>query len=162
MIDEMFDEVSLERRIYALFKLDLTIKAMIAQQIPVSRSANASVFLTDKRLLFVFVDSPMKLTLSDIKKMMSRMNLHVEKFIAPDADVDYFDNIAREKFNKTFPGRVAVTDQDLGFYRTLAPYCPALVQISEIAGGVIRQYDPTAVGNWRASVKFSYRRIKTS
>lgn len=162
MVDEMFDEVDLERRIYALFKLDVNIKAVIAERIPVSRSADATVFLTDKQLLFCFIDSHMRLTLGDIKKMVSRMNLKVQQFIAPDANVDYFDNVARDKFNATFPGRMAVTDEDLYFYKTLVPYCPALIQVSEVAGGVIRQYDSTAVGGWRPSVKFSYRRLQTS
>ena len=161
-MDEMFNEVDLERRIYALFKLDINIKAVIAERIPVSRSAVATVFLTNRQLLFCFIDSPMRLTLGDIKKIISRMGLKTQQFIAPGADVDYFDNSAREKFNEIFPGRIAVSDEDLYFYKTLAPYCPALVQISEVASGVIKQYDSTAVGNWRPSVKFSYRRLATS
>ena len=161
-MDEMLNEVDLERRIYALFKLDINIKAVIAERIPVSRSAVATVFLTNRQLLFCFIDSPMRLTLGDIKKIISRMGLKTQQFIAPGADVDYFDDIAREKFNEIFPGRIAVSDEDLYFYKTLAPYCPALVQISEVTGGVIKQYDSTAVGNWRPSVKFSYRRLATS
>lgn len=161
-MDEMFNEVDLERRIYALFKLDINIKAVIAERIPVSRSAVATVFLTNRQLLFCFIDSPMRLTLGDIKKIISRMGLKTQQLIAPGADVDYFDDIAREKFNEIFPGRIAVSDEDLYFYKTLAPYCPALVQISEVTGGVIKQYDSTAVGNWRPSVKFSYRRLATS
>ncbi|MDO4271649.1 MAG: hypothetical protein Q4C83_01535 [Candidatus Saccharibacteria bacterium] len=162
MVDEMFDEVDLERRIYALFKLDVSIKAVIASNIPVSRSATATVFLTDKRLLFCFIDSPMRLTLGDVKKIISRMSLKPQQYIAPGADVDYFDDLAREKFNETFPGRIVVSDEDLYFYKTLTPYCPALVQISEVSGGVIKQYDSMAVGNWRPSVRFSYRRLQTS
>ena len=104
----------------------------------------------------------MRLTLGDVKKIMSRMGLKVQQFIAPDANVDYFDQIARDKFNETFPGRIAVSDEDLYFYKTLAPYCPALAQISEVTSGVIKQYDSTAVGNWRPSVRFSYRRLQTS
>lgn len=162
MMDQMFDEVSLERRIYSLFKLDISIKAVIADNIPTSRSASATVILTKDNLLFCFIDSKMHLTLGDIRKMITRMNMHIEKLLAPGADVDYFDSIAKEKFSQTFPGRIAVSESDLAFYRTLVPYCPALVQISGITGGVIRQYDPTAVGNWRPSVRFSYRRMKTS
>lgn len=162
MVDEMFDEVDLARRIYALFKLDVSIKAVIADNIPVSRSANATVFLTNKRLLFCFIDSPMRLTLGDIRKVINRMGLKAQQYIAPGADVDYFDDIAKDKFNETFPGRILVSDEDLYFYKTLAPYCPALVQISEVSGGVIKQYDSTAVGGWRPSVKFSYRRLQTS
>lgn len=162
MVDAMFDEVSLERRIYALFKLDLTVKSVIADRIPVSRSAVATVFLDSKRQLFCFVDSPMRLTLGDIRKMMRRMKLKAQRYVEPGADRHYFDDLAREKFNKTFPGRVAVSDEDLYFYRTLAPYCPALVQISEVDGGTIYQYDSTAVDGWRPSVKFTYRRIQTS
>lgn len=162
MMDDAFNEVDLERRIYALFKLDVKIKAVIAKQIPVSRSASATVFLTDKQLLFCFVDSPMRLTVGDIRKIISRMGLKAMQFIAPGADVDYFENIARDKFNETFPGRTAISDDDLRYYRTLAPYCPALVQISEVITGTIKQYDSTAVGDWRPSVRFSYRRLPTS
>ena len=80
------------------------------------------------------------------------MGLKTQQFIAPGADVDYFDNIAREKFNEIFPGRIAVSDEDLYFYKTLAPYCPALVQISEVASGVIKQYDSTAIGGRASSL----------
>lgn len=162
MVDEMFNEVDLERRIYALFKLDINIKAVIAEHIPVSRSAYATVFLTDKRLLFCFIDSPMKLTLGDIRKTIARMGMRPQQFIAPGADVDYFDDIAKDKFNATFPGRIAVSEEDLYYYKTLAPYCPALVQISEVTCGIIKQYDSIAVGSWRPAVKFSYRRLQTS
>lgn len=159
---EMNTTTDLEAKIKDAFNFNVKIDAAIASSIPVSRTANATVFLTNKRLLFCYIDSLTSLNYGDIKKILARMNLKVEKFIAPYADVSYFDRAARKNFDKIFPGRKSVTSDDLRFYKTLVPYKPALVQISEIAGGVIRQYDSTAVGKWRPSVKFSYRRIQTS
>jgi hypothetical protein len=48
----------------------------------------------------------------------------------------------------------------LHFYKTLAPYNPALVLISEVKNGEIYQFDSDAYGNWRVGARFSYRRIR--
>lgn len=165
MIDEMIDELTNEdlvHRLYSLFKINIEIKAIIAENIPVSRSAKASVFLTSRQLLFCYIDSPIKLTLGDVKKIIKRMGLAPLQFIAPNANVDYFDQIALDKYNKIFPGMKKISEEDIYFYKTMVPYCPALVQISEVSTGVIKQYDSTAVGGWRSLVKFSYRRLQTS
>ena len=162
MNDQLYDEVSLERRIYEEFKLDTKIQSIIVRQIPAGRSAVATVFLSEKHQLYCFIDSPMRLTLRDARKIVSRMGLKALKYLPPHDDEAYFDTVARDKFNAMFPGRMVVTNEDLFYYKTMAPYCPALVQIGEVTCGVIKQYDPTAVGSWRPSVKFSYRRLQTS
>ena len=157
----IFDELNLEKAVRAEFGLNLNVKSQIAR-VPVSPSDVATVFLTDKGLLFALIDGRAKLTLGDVKKIITRMNLAAEEFWPPQKDPDYFRRRATEKFNEVFPGRGVVRDDDLAFYKTLAPYSPALVQIAEVRDGVIKQFDTDAVGHWRPSVKFAYRRIRTS
>lgn len=161
-MDRIFDDFALERTVKDRFGLTLEIESVIADRIPISATAVATVFLTSKRQLFCFIVAQSNLNLGDVKKMVGRMGLKPGSYVPPRGRPDYFDDIAREKFRKVFPGRTQVTSDDLIYYRTLAPYNPALVQIQEIPDGHIRQYDTDAHGNWRTAAKFAYRRIKTS
>lgn len=161
-MNPIFDEINLEKYIHTMFGLRLDVKSMIANKVPVGPGAFAKVFLSNKGLLYALIISNNNLMFGDIKKIVSKMNLRVEQFMPPRADSYYFDRLAESKFREVFPGRGAVKDSDLVFYRTLAPYNPALVQVSEVVDGVIKQYDRDAVGDWRPNIKFAYRRIRTS
>jgi hypothetical protein len=161
-MNRLYDEMSLEKHIRASFGLRVDIKSIITDKIPVGASSGATVFLSDKGQLYAFIVTHGGQNLGDVKRILSRMNLRPEQFMPPHADAGYFDRVATTKFREVFPGRTAIRDDDLTFYRTLAPYNPALVQIAEVLGGVIKQYDSDAVGRWRSSVKFQYRRIRTS
>lgn len=90
------------------------------------------------------------------------MGMKPEGYIPPKGHPNYFDEIGRERFRAVFPGRTHVTSDDLVYYRTLAPYNPALIRIREIPEGVIKQFDTDAQGNWRPAARFAYRRIPTS
>jgi hypothetical protein len=162
MNDEIYDDMALERIAKDHFGMDIDISQVIVRQIEVSRTATATVFLTKKKQLLVYVTGHSKLLLSDIKKIIARMGLKAELYLPPKGQPDYFDRVGREKFSAVFPGRGHVSDDDILFYRTLSPYNPALVMISEVKDGHIYQYDSDARGGWRAAVKFTYRRIKTS
>ena len=157
-----FDEISLEKFVHSTFGLNFDIKTIIADKIPVGSGAFASVILSEKGMLYVLIASRGAMNLGDVKKILTRMNLRAEQFFPPHGDPDYFNRIALAKFREVYPGRGIVRDDDLTFYRTLASYNPALVQIVEVVDGIIRQYDTDSVGKWRPSVKFSYRRIRTS
>jgi hypothetical protein len=161
-MDSLYDEVRLEKHIHAAFGLRVEIKSVIAAKISVGPSSSATVFLSDKGLLYALIATRGGQNLGDVKKILGRMNLRSEQFMPPRSDAGYFDRVAATKFREVFPGRGVVNDQDLVFYRTLAPYNPALVQVAEILGGVIKQYDRDAATHWRPSVKFQYRRIRTS
>ncbi|MCL2174396.1 hypothetical protein FWH58_03885 [Candidatus Saccharibacteria bacterium] len=161
-MNQLYNEISLEKHVQAAFGLHVDIKSIIADKIPAGASTGASVFLSEKGLLYALIVTHGGQNLGDVKKILTRMNLRAEQLMPPHADAGYFDRIATAKFREIFPGRAPKNDNDLVFYRTLAPYNPALVQIAEIAGGVIQQYDSDAVGHWRPSVKFTYRRITTS
>lgn len=162
MNDEIYDDIALERIAKAQFGLKVEIDKVIVRQVPVSHVAEATVFLTTKKQLFVYVTAHSKLALSDVKKIVTRMGLRAELFLPPKGEVDYFDSIGRAKFREVFPGRRNPSKDDIMFYRTLAPYNPALVQIHEVKDGEIKQFDTDASSGWRIAARFAYRRIKTS
>lgn len=162
MNDEIYDDMALERIAKERFGVDVTIGQVIVRDVDVSRSSTATVFLTKKKQLMVYVSGHSRLLLSDVKKIVSRMGLKAELYFPPIGQPDYFDAIGRERFRDVFPGRSQISNEDIVFYRTLAPYNPALVLISEVKSGEIYQYDSDARGQWRVSAKFAYRRIKTS
>ena len=162
MNDATFDQLALERICKTGFGIDAEVKQVIAWQVPVNRTDRATVFLTTKKQLYVYVEAQSRLLLSDVKKIIARMGLKAEMYVPPKGQPQYFDEIGRKKFNDVFTGRTHVTDADIVFYRTLAPYAPALVQISEVKNGVISQFDSDASGGWRSAAKFAYRRIRTS
>lgn len=162
MNDEIYDDIALEQIAKSKFGLKIEIDKVIVRQIPVSHVAEATVFLTTKKQLFVYITARSKFVLSDVKKVVNRMGLKAELFLPPKGEVDYFDEIGRNKFREVFPGRRNPTKDDIIFYRTLAPYNPALVQIHEVKDGEIKQFDTDSSSSWRVVARFAYRRIKTS
>lgn len=162
MNEEIYDDIALERIAFDRFGLDIDVSKVILRQVEVGRVAHATVILTKKKQLFVYVSGHSKLLLGDVKKIVSRMGLKAEIYFPPKGQPDYFDHIGREKFQAVFPGRSHINDGDILFYRTLAPYNPAMILISEVKNGEIYQYDSDARGGWRVAAKFAYRRIKTS
>jgi hypothetical protein len=162
MRDEIYDDMALERICKERFGVDAEISQVILRSVDVSRSATATVFLTKKKQLLVYVQGHSRLLLGDVKKIVARMGLKAELFFPPKNQPDYFDIVGRDKFREVFPGRGHINDDDIIFYRTLAPYNPGLVLISEVKNGEIYRYDSDAKNDWRLAAKFAYRRIKTS
>ena len=160
MNSEIYDDTMLERLAKEKFGVDVDIEQVIVRNVEVSRTTSATVFLTKKKQLMVLVSGHSHLLLSDVKKVISRMGLKAELFFPPKGRLDYFDTVGREKFREVFPGRDHINDEDIIFYKTLAPYNPALVLISEVKNGEIYQYDSDARGDWRVATRFTYRRIK--
>jgi hypothetical protein len=162
MSDKMYDELALERTIRSQFGVDIDVRQTIVSHVPISHTGDATLFLTTKKQLYVYVSGKSKFLLGDVKKIVSRMGLKAELYIPPKGRPHYFDEVGRAKFHDVFPGRSHVSDDDILFYRTLAPYNPALVLISEVRDGHVYQFDTDASSGWRVAVKFAYRRIKTS
>lgn len=158
----LLDDLALEKSAKEKFGVVLDVDSVLARNISVGHAAHATIFLSSKKQLFCYIDGPSRLLLSDIKKIASRIGLKVELYFPPINQPTYFDEIGRQKFREVFPGRKDVHDSDLVFYRTLAPYCPALLLISEVKEGIIYCADSDAHAGWRPAVKFTYRRIKTS
>ncbi len=159
---DLFDDFALEKQAKDQFGVVVEIDRAIVRNVSVGKSARATVFLTKKKQLFCYIDGPARLLLSDVKKVISRMGLKAEDYFPPKGRPHYFDDIGREKFRDVFPGRRDVSAEDIVFYRTLAPYSPALVSIREVKNGTIYCADSDATGGWRPAAKFAYRRIKTS
>lgn len=162
MNDHAYDDLAIEKAIYAEFGVQLDVDAVIARHFPVSRNAEATLFLSKKEQLLLYIPRSSELLLSDVKKIVGRVGLKAELFFPPKGRPHYFDEVGTQKFREIFPGRSNITAEDIVFYRTLAPYSPALVLIQEVKGGVIYQFDSDSKGGWRQHTKFAYRRIKTS
>ncbi|MEP7204565.1 MAG: hypothetical protein ABI716_00025 [Candidatus Saccharibacteria bacterium] len=162
MSDKMYDDLALERSIRGRFGVNIDVLQTIVTHSPVSHTTDATLFLTTKKQMYLYINGQSKLLLGDIKKIVSRMGLRAELYVPPKGRPDYFDEIGRDKFREVFPGRTHVGDDDIIFYRTLAAYNPALVKISEVKNGEVYQFDSDATGNWRLATKFAYRRIQTS
>lgn len=160
--NDMLDDFALEKLAREQFGAELDVDSVILRRAAVGGGAYATVFLTGKKQLYCYISGPARLLFGDVKKVIARMGLKAELYYPPKGHPQYFDDIAREKFRDVFPGRRDVHDEDLVFYRTLAPYSPALVQINEVRDGTIYCADHDARTGWRPAVKFTYRRIKTS
>lgn len=160
MNSSVYDDMALEQIAKTKFGMPIDIDFVIARNVPVSRVAQATLFLTTKKQLYLYVNGTSKLLLADIQKIVSRMGLVAELYLPPKGQPTYFDDIGRDKFKSVFPGRSSPAESDLLYYRTLAPYNPALIQISEVKNGEIMQFDVDAKTNWRVVTKFAYRRIK--
>lgn len=158
----MYDELALERIARDKFGFPADIQSVILANADVSRTAQASVFLTSKKQLMVYIEASSTLLLSDVKKIILRMGLRAELFVPPKGQPQYFEEIGRMKFREVFPGRTHISDEDIQFYKTLAPYNPALILISEVKNGEIYQFDADARTGWRVGARFHYRRIRTS
>lgn len=159
---DIFDSFAIERSAKELFGVAIEVNKTIVRRVDAGKAALATVFLTDKKQLYCYIDGPSKLLFGDVKKIISRMGLTAEMYFPPKGRPHYFDEIGEQKFRQVFPSRKEVTPEDIIFYRTLAPYSPALVAIGEVKDGTIYQADHDARGGWRPAIKFAYRRIKTS
>lgn len=157
LADEAIEQIAKDR-----FGLDLEIRQMIAREIPIGHTGDASVFLSKKKQLYAYIHGQSNYVLGDIQKIVARMGLRAELYIPPKGQPHYFDDIAAEKFTQTYPGRKPTSENDLRYYKTLASYNPALVVVHEVKNGEIKQFDTDASSGWRTVAKFAYRRIKTS
>jgi hypothetical protein len=162
MNDDIYDDLALERSAKQEFGVDIEIEKVIVRGISVGHSARATVLLSKKKQLYCYIYGHSKLVLNDVKKIAARMGIVVELYFPPKGRPTYFDDIGRERFSLVFPGRKEIHESDIVFYRTLAPYNPALLLVREIREGHIYQADSDARSGWRVATKFAYRRIKTS
>lgn len=162
MSKKMYDELALESAVRESFGVDLEVRQLVALRLPVGRSLEATLFLTTKKQLYLYICGQSKVSLGDVKKVVSRMGLRAELFIPPKNRPHYFEEIGAIKFHEVFPGRKLVNGDDISFYKTLAPYNPALILINEVKEGVISQFDSDSKSGWRAALKFSYKKIKTN
>ena len=126
MSPAVYDDLALERLAKERFGMNVEVESVILRRVDVSRTAKATVFLTAKRQLLLYIEASSPLLLADVKKLVSRMGMKAEMYMPPKGQPHYFDDIGRSKFLEVFPGRSQISNEDIQFYRTLAPYNPAL------------------------------------
>ena len=143
----MHDERALAALIDDQFRLTVEIQSVVLPMSDVSRTAQAMVVLDRTGELLAYITARAIMTLGDVKRLVRRMGLRPERFVPPKHQPNYFDDIATEKFQ-----------DDLIYYRTLVPYNPALVVISEVKRGEIYQLDPDARGGYRVGARLHYKR----
>ena len=158
----MNNEQKLNRLLRENFGIDVDAKSIIVCAAPVSHTSEATLFLSTKNQLYLYVAAKSKQNLGDVKKIVTRMGLKAELYLPPKGRPLYFNEIASQKFHEVFPGRKIVSDEDLVFYKTLVNYNPALILISEVRDGHVYRFDSDAATGWRVAAKFAYKRIKTN
>lgn len=158
MVDDIKSYKTLKDALSSQFSFTNKISEILLNNVPISPSANATVFFDSNNNLFIYVYTNSKLNLADIRGAISKMGLRPLVYLPPKGDPDYFDSAARQKYQRVFPSRKSISDNDLEYYRTLVPYAPALVQISEIKDGAIKTYSPDTHGSWRVVIKQTYKK----
>lgn len=98
MNESVYDDMALEQIAKSRFGMTIDIDHVIVRGVPVSRVATATLFLTEKKQLLLYVSGTSKLLLADIKKIVSRMGLVAELYMPPKGQPHYFDDIGRNKF----------------------------------------------------------------
>lgn len=159
---DLIDELGFEKMLKAGFGVRLKVDKFILHEVDVSRNSKATVFLTDKKRLYCYISGDQNLLLGDVQKIVKRMGLVPELFLPPKGHPTYFDDIGTDKFKETFPNRKHIRSDDISFYRTLAPYNPALIIVKDVKDGEICCYDPDTLTGWRPAAKLIYRRMRTS
>lgn len=161
MSPDIYDDMAIEAIANEHFGKRFDIQQVVVRSVPTTHTTVASVFLTSKNQLYALVHGRAPLTLGDVRKIVKRMGLEADAYLPPIHQPQYFDDIAVEKFKSVYPGRHDISDADLRYYRLSASYNPALVLISGVTDGTIKQFDSSDSSNWRTAAKFQYRRIKT-
>lgn len=157
MNENLYDDVRLERQITDRFAIKLDIAEVIARRVPTSATSEATVFKTANKQVFAYISAQSGQVLADVQDIIRRMQCEAEMFLPPHAEKEYFNRIGEAKFRAMFPGKRITGEDDLRYYRRLAPYNPALVRLSRIKGE-LHGYN-IATKNWRKVKDFSYSRI---
>lgn len=158
-MQEALDEHTIEEACKQQFGLSITVADIIAHDVSVGQTARATVFKTGTGQVYAFIASRGSQLFGDVQKSILRMQCEAEAYYPPHGEKEYFERIAREKFKMLFPGKHIVGDDDIRYYKGLAPYNPALVRLSKVKGE-IRAYDDHLKA-WRKVKDFSYSRIAT-
>lgn len=162
MNNDIYDDIACEALVKDRFGVSLEIKTVIARSVPTSHTTVATVFLTTKNQVYTLISGRAPITLGDVRVIIKRMNMTADAYLSPKNEKNYFNRVALDKFKGVFPGRHPSGENDLRFYRLLAPYNPALVRIAEINEGTVKQFDSSDSSKWRVTAKFPFKRIKTT
>ncbi len=158
-MNHAYSEKNLEEFIQKYFAVKLNFEEVIARELPLSYSTQALVFRSKNHKIYAFISGEARLTLGDISKLLSKMNLKPAKFFPPNGYENYFSDRAKVLFLEIFPARDHILDEELRYYKTRVLYNPALIEIAEIKDGEIKCFSSDAVGTWRVAKRINYRKI---
>jgi hypothetical protein len=159
MSNEAFADESIQKACKDHFGLSVEMGEVLVRGFSTSQTSEAAVFRTSTGQLFLYIVSRGAQLFGDVQKMVLRMGCEAEMYLPPNGEKEYFDRIAREKFKALFPGKPIVGEDDLRYYKGLAPYNPALIRLSKVKGE-IRAYD-NHLKAWRKVKDFNYSKIAT-
>lgn len=137
------------------FGVNLGVTEIILDSAPSSQNSNTTLFKTANGTIYALCLSEKHLTLADVKVIIRQMGIQADSFLPPNADPDYFNRHGQRIFKSVFPAHRDGNADDISFYKTLAPYSPALVKVSKI-NGLVRKYN-TNWRQWQAALELSYQ-----
>lgn len=158
MNDALLDDLAIEKTCKEQFDRTVDVAEVIIRGLPAGVATRATLFVTTKGQVFLLVVSQSSLVLDDVRKIVHRMQCEAEVFVPPHGETDYFDRIGRTKFKTMFPGKHIAGEEDLRYYKNLAPYNPALVLLSRVKGE-IRGFEVESK-TWRRARDYTYSKIK--
>lgn len=158
MNDAIFDDLAIEKLCKEHFGVNLDIAQVVVRAVPVGVAARATVFVTTNKQVYTYIVAQGGLVLDDVRKIVSRMQTEADIFLPPFAEADYFDRIGRAKFKAMFPGKAIIGEDDLRYYKNLAPYNPALIRLSKIKGE-LRGFQAEST-MWRKVKDYAYSKIR--
>lgn len=156
MINDVSIDIDLEKSLKSAFGFYDGVNKIVLRDVDVAPLTTATIFFDRNGKLYVFIESKTRKALSDIRKILSGMGLKAKAYLPPKSNSSYFDDLAIKKFLDVYPGRRNINADDLRFYRTLVPYNPALVQISQVKNGIIKVADSDSRSGWRNAAKLNY------
>lgn len=159
MNEEIFGDLAIEQTAKERFGVSFDIAEAIVRGVQTGIASQGTIFKTTNGQVWLYIASQGALLLDDVQKIVSRMNVEAELYCPPHGETDYFARIGREKFKVMFPGKAIVSDEDLRYYKKLAPYNPALIRLNKIKGE-IRAYNPQSKA-WHKAKEYTYSKIKT-
>lgn len=160
MNDEAFSDEAIKNACKERFGLNIDVAEVVARNFPVSSSSRAALFKAKNGQVLLYIKSRGAQVFGDVQKMVLRMECEADYYYPPHGEPEYFDRVARDKFKVLFPGKHILGEDDLRYYKALAPYSPALVRIAKVKGEV-RAYDEQLKA-WRKIKDFHYSKIVTS
>ena len=160
MNDAILDDLAIEKSCKERFGVTVDVTDVIVRAVPAGVATRATIFVTTNHQVYAYIVSQSGMVLDDVRKIIRRMELEADIFVPPHGEAGYFDRIGRSKFKIMFPGKAIVGEDDLRYYKNLAPYNPALVRLSKIKGE-IRGFEVESK-SWRKVKDYTYSKIKPS
>ena len=156
MSDLEYDKLKMreiERICVEDFRLNLNITKLIITDVATLNNSYTTIFKSGHKM-YALCQSKTPMTLREVKSSVRLMGMEADEYIPPMQDSHYFTRFGRQAFMSVFPGREVVSDEDMLFYQTLAPYSPALIRIRKV-NGQIRRYNQRS-SNWQPTLNFSF------